>query len=203
MKFFGDEVTGYGILATVLIVLQIMYYISQLNFSIRISLFKKTLSWKQYNKLIRKLAKKIKGSGIDYKMIVAFGRGGAFCAASLSCNLGSIPVLILDREYITEDGLKTAKFYEEQIKMDPKYESMKKDHILVLSQQSDPGITLNALESIMKRSGFVNIDRCAVLKSNKTTDADLRYCAYEYSPDKKCKKFPWEKNKGYKDIMAG
>lgn len=205
MKFFSDDITIVEIIAFVLVILQILFYIVQL-FNLIISpitanKFRKFMSWRQYNKLIDKLAKSIKKGGINYKMIVGIGRGGAICAASLSCRLESIPILALDREYITGNNSKIVSFYEDQIILNNKYDEMKKEHILILSQQSDPGITLSALEKVMQNSGFQKIDKCAVLKSEKTNDVDLRYCAFTCSADKKCKKFPWEKQKDYKDIM--
>lgn len=205
MKIFSENITIVEIIAFALVVLQVLYYIVQLFYlivsPITANKFRKYMSWKQYNKLIDKLAKSIIKSGNNYKMIVAFGRGGAICAASLSCRLGSIPVLALDREYLTGKNSKIVSFYEDKIILNNKYCEMKKEPILILSQQSDPGITLSALEKVMQNSGFERIDKCAVLKSEKTSDVDLRYCAYMYSADKKCKKFPWENQKQYKDIM--
>jgi len=191
----------YTIISLPVLLLQGLYYLRVVFEPLSANIFSKYMSWRKFNRLIKRLAEKIKKGGRTYSMIVAAGRGGAICAGCLSSYLGSIPVLVLDRKYIAGGNVKTAQFYEEQVVINSQFSILKRDKILLLSQQSDPGITLTEIAKVMRESGFTDMDQCAVLKSEKTADTGILYWAKQYAADKRCKKFPWEKNKGYKDIM--
>lgn len=201
MPFFSDEISVFNIIVLVVALLEGLVYIQSLFGSITANRINKYMSWGRFNRLIKSLANKIISSHRKYDLIVAYGRGGAICAGCLSSYLGSIPILILDREYSIINGNKIANFYESQIILDKSFSYLKNGKILLLSQQSDPGITLKTAEIVLKNSGFINIDKYAILKSEKSTDIDLIDFAYEYSSGRNCKKFPWEKSKNYKDVM--
>lgn len=201
MSFFSDEISVFSLITLVVAILEGAVYIQSLIAPITSNKISKYMSWRRFNRLIKKLAKKIIDGNRSYDMIVAYGRGGAICAGCLSSHLRSIPVLILDRKYISSSEGKLAEFYETQIVLDDKYAYLKNGRILLLSQQSDPGISLKKAEDVLRNSGFKNIDHYAILKSQKSMDVNFIDFAYEYSSDKKCKKFPWEKEKNYVDIM--
>ena len=203
MNFFSKDVAICDIILFVFSVIEGLWILHTIFAPISGGRFGKYMSWYRCSKLIKALAKQIENSNKNYKMIVAFGRGGAICAGLLSCYLGSIPVLVLDREYESmKEGKNQAEFYESKIILDSKYDSFKNSHILLLTQRSDPGITLEKIATVMKNSGFQYMDQCAVLKSQKTMNKNIIYCGHIYSPgDKTFKKFPWERIKQYKDIM--
>lgn len=201
MKLFNDEVSISSLIIFIVAILEGVCYIHSLIAPITASKISKYMSWRRFNRLIKSLANKIINDSRKYDMIVAYGRGGAICAGCLSSYLGSIPVLVLDRKYIEIRDSKIAKFYEPQIILDKESVHLKEGKILLLSQQSDPGITLKKAEEVLQNSGFTNIDHYAVLKSKKSMDINFIGFAYEYSSENKCKRFPWEKIKNYKNIM--
>jgi len=201
MKFFNNKPDIYTILCSILLIIEILHYLRVWIEPITANRISKYMSWRKFDHLIQKMAKEIKKDNKQYGMIVSVGRGGAICAGCLSSYLNSIPILVLDREYIIENGTRKAIFYESGVTINSNYSHLKNKNVLLLSQQSDPGITLKEIEKIMTNSGFTNLEKCAVLKSDKTADSDIIYCGKKYSSDKKCKKYPWEKHKGYKDIM--
>lgn len=203
MNFFSTDVAICDIIIFVFGVIEGLWILYTIFAPISEGVFGKYMSWYRFNRLIKSLAKQIEASGIKYKMIVAPGRDGAICAGLLSCYLGSIPVLVLDREYeTTATGQKYARFHESKIILDPHYDNIKESRILLLTQRSDPGITLEKIAKIMEDSGFKYMDQCAVLKSQKSMNTNIKYCGHNYlSGEKKFKKFPWERIKQYRDIM--
>ena len=202
MNLFNEQISVFGLITLIVLLLEGANYMRELFSPIDNVKFGKYMSWRRLNRLIKQLAQEITDSGNEYKMIVAPGRGGAICAGLLSCYLESIPVLILDRKYKEGPNGIFASFYETRVEFDKdEFNKIKDEKILLLTQQSDPGITLKEMKSVLEKSGLTNIEQCAVLKSNKSCNKDIRFCAYQYSSEKKCKKFPWEKLDTYKDIM--
>ena len=201
MKLFNEGTDLSSVILLAVGILEGIHYLYYIFEPITASKIGKYMSWRKFDKLIKKIADQIKKDNKRYAMIVAAGRGGAICAGCLSSYLESIPVLVLDRKYLDGGGTRKATFYESKVVIDERFQLLKNEKILLLSQQSDPGITLSEIEKVMANSGFSYMDQCAVLKSDKTADTDIKYFAQSYSSNKKCKKFPWEKHKGYMDIM--
>ena len=187
-----------GYFSLVLILLQIANQLVMLYSPIRANIFiHKYFSWKEVNIFIDKLAKKIKEENVDYGMICGTGRGGGILAALLSYKLGLVPVLVLDRQYVIDDTnhQRTSLCIEKKIFWDDHYKELLNKPVLLITPQSDPGVTLNKYREILKQSGFIgSIDKCAIIASERTLDVDLKYVLRRYKPDTKCRKFSWEKN---------
>ncbi len=186
-----------GYFSLLLVVLQIINQAIALFTPIKSTFFShKYFSWKEVNRFIDKLAKQIKDSNIEYGMICGTGRGGGILAALLSYKLDLVPVLVLDRKYVIDDvnNNRTSICIENTIKIDDNFKDLLGKPVLLITPQSDPGVTLNVFREHLKQSGFTgNIDKCAILSSVRTLDVDLKYTLYRYQPDTKCRRFPWEK----------
>ena len=187
-----------GYLSIVLVLLQILNETINLLGPFVSICSRKYFTWREMDKQIKKLSKKIKNDNINYAMICGTGRGGSILASMLSYQLDLTPVLAFDRKYIinSEDSTLDSKCIIEKFILQKDYENIKSKRILLITPQSDPGVTLNHFKEVLKASGFSGkIDKCAIVKSSRTRDTDLRYYLYSYDPTrKKCKKFPWEKN---------
>lgn len=191
-----------GIISFLVLLLEGVYYLQEIIKPFYENKIRKVMSWREFDKLIDKLAKQVTTNNHSkYSLIVGMGRGGGFCAAYLSCKLESIPIIVLDRDYQIINNSKTAVFHENKIIFDETVlKKINEKKVLIVSQQSHPGISIPELEKVLVNSGIKNIETCAVLKSDKTAD-NLNYWALEYTQGKKCKKFPWENDKNYVDIM--
>lgn len=187
-----------GYFSLILVILQIVNQVIMLLSPIKANIFtRKYFSWREINRYIEKLAKKIQEDNIEYGMICGTGRGGGILAALLSYKLGLVPVLVLDRKYVIDDTnhQRSSLCIEEKVILDNHYIELLNKPILLITPQSDPGVTLNKYRDILKQSGFCgNIDKCAIIASVRTLDVDLKYVLRRYKPDTKCRKFPWEKN---------
>lgn len=187
-----------GYFSLILVVLQIANQLIMLYSPIKANIFnKKYFSWREVNRYIIKLAKKIQEDNIEYGMICGTGRGGGILAALLSYKLGLVPVLVLDRKYVIDDTnhQRSSLCIEEKVVLNNHYIELLNKPILLITPQSDPGVTLNKYRDILKQSGFCgSIDKCAIIASVRTLDVDLKYVSRRYKPDTKCRKFPWEKN---------
>lgn len=187
-----------GYFSLLLIILQIINQVFTLLIPIKSTFFtRKYFSWKEVDRFIDKLAKQIKESNIEYGMICGTGRGGGILAALLSYKLNLVPVLVLDRKYAIDDVNKnrTSICIEDKVEIDNNFKELLDKAVLLITPQSDPGVTLNQYREKLRRSGFTgDIDKCAILSSVRTLDVDLKYTLYRYQPDTKCRHFPWEKN---------
>lgn len=187
-----------GYLSLLLIILQIINQIILLFSPIKSSiLFRKFFTWKEIYKFVDKIAKIIKENNDEYGMICGTGRGGGILAALLSYKLDLVPVLVLDRRYIIDKNAngRDSECIENQIILNDKYKDLLDKPVLLITPQSDPGVTLNKYKEVLKSSGFRGvIDKCAIIASERTLDVDLKYTIYKYKPNTKCRKFPWEKN---------
>lgn len=186
-----------GYFSFLLVILQIINQIINLFTPIKSTFFtNKFFSWKEVYRFIDKLAKQIKDSNVEYGLICGTGRGGGILAALLSYKLNLVPVLVLDRKYVIDDtnNSRTCIFIEKSIVVDDFFKDILDKPVLLITPQSDPGVTLNIFREHLKKSGFTgNIDKCAILSSIRTMDVDLKYTLYRYQPDTKCRHFPWEK----------
>lgn len=186
-----------GYFSLLLVVLQIINQVITLFTPIKSTFFThKYFSWKEVDRFIDKLAKQIKDSNIEYGMICGTGRGGGILAALLSYKLDLVPVLVLDRKYVIDDvnSNRTSVCIEDSVVIDDNFKDLLGKPVLLITPQSDPGVTLNVFREHLKQSGFTgSIDKCAILSSVRTLDVDLKYTLYRYQPDTKCRHFPWEK----------
>lgn len=187
-----------GYLSLLLVILQIINEIIMLYSPIKANVFtRKYFTWKEIDRFIEELKKRIKESNIEYGMICGTGRGGGILAALLSYKLGLVPVLVLDRKYVIDDtnNQRTSLCIEQKVILNDYYKDLLNKPILLITPQSDPGVTLNKYREILKQSGFsASIDKCAIIASERTLDVDLKYVVHRYKPSTKCRKFPWEKN---------
>ena len=107
------------------------------------------------------------------------------------------PILVIDREYYIDDsnnGERSSRCYFDKVNVDKNYSEYKEKPVLLITSQSDPGITLNKYKEVLINSGFSGrIDKCALLRSSRTLDTDLKYFLHTYEPTTKCRRFPWEK----------
>ena len=186
-----------GYFSLVLVILQIVNQLIMLFSPIKLNVFtRKFFTWKEINKFIDELAQKIQSENKDYGMICGTGRGGGILAALLSYKLNLVPVLVLDRKYIIDEtnNERTSMCIENQVVLHDEYKDLYEKPILLITPQSDPGVTLNKYRKVLKDSGFKNIiDKCAIIANERTLDVDLKYVLHYYKPNTKCRKFPWEK----------
>lgn len=186
-----------GYFSLLLIILQIINQIITLLSPIKSTLFtRRYFTWKEVNRFIDKLAKQIKDSNVEYGLICGTGRGGGILAALLSYKLNLVPVLVLDRKYVIDEnnGIRTSICIEDSVVINEDFTDLLDKPVLLITTQSDPGITLNKYRENLRQSGFTSdIDKCAIISSVKTVDVDLKYTLYRYQPDTKCRHFPWEK----------
>ena len=184
-------------LSLLLIILQITNQIITLFIPIKSTFFtRKYFSWKEVDHFMDKLAKRSREDNVEYGMICGTGRGGGILAALLSYKLNLVPVLVLDRKYVIDEinNDRTSICIEDNIIINKDFEDLLSKPVLLITPQSDPGVTLNNYRKNLKHSGFTgNIDKCAILSSVRTLDVDLKYTLYKYKPDTKCRHFPWEK----------
>lgn len=186
-----------GYFSMLLVILQIINQSITLFSPIKLNFFThKFFSWKEVNRFIDKLAKQIKDSNIEYGLICGTGRGGGILASLLSYKLNLVPVLVLDRKYVIDDILnnRTSICIEKSVVINDDFKYILDKPVLLITPQSDPGVTLNVFREQLRQSGFTgSIDKCAILSSVRTLDVDLKYTLYRYQPDTKCRHFPWEK----------
>lgn len=194
MKFL--DYAGY--FSMLLIVLQLLNEIRKLVSPIKSNfIFGKYFSWYQTDKFLNNIAKQINNSNIEYGLICGTGRGGGILASLLSYKLNLTPVLVMDRKYTVDQlhGKRSSICMEELIVLKDDFKELYNKPVLLITPQSDPGITLNKYVEVLKSSGFKsNIDKCAIIASKRTLDVDLKYVIKKYDPDSTCKKFPWEKH---------
>ena len=185
-----------GYFSLLLIFLQIINQLIILCTPIKANRFTKYFSWREVNKFIENLSKKIREDNIEYGMICGTGRGGGILAALLSYKMNLVPVLVLDRKYVIDEtnGERSSICIEQKVSLNEQFKDLLDKPVLLITPQSDPGVTLRKYKKILQDSGFTgNIDKCAIIASERTMDVDLKYTLYRYKPDTKCRKFPWEK----------
>lgn len=187
-----------GYFSLFLVILQIINQIIILYSPIKANIFtRKYFSWREVNRFVEKIAKRIQEDNIEYGMICGTGRGGGILAALLSYKLRLVPVLVLDRKYVIDDikHERASLCIEQKVILDSQFQNLLKKPVLLITSRSDPGVTLNKYREILKQSGFSGtIDKCALIASERTLDVDLKYVLRRYKPDTKCRKFPWEKH---------
>lgn len=158
---------------------------------------RKYFTWKEVNKQISKIAEQIKNKNKHYGLICGTGRGGAILGSLLSYKLDLTPILSFDRKYIIngENSNLTSRCIINEVALSDADQDLKSKPVLLITPQSDPGVTLNKYKEILRESGFTgSIDKCAILKSDRSLDTNIEYFIYSYSTAQKCRKFPWEKN---------
>lgn len=192
------EVLNYaGYISLVLMILQVINELRKIISPIKSNFFiGKYFSWREVDRYISKLADVIKETNTEYGMICGTGRGGGILAALLSYKLDLTPVLVLDRKYAIHhvSGNRGSICIESNITLDSKFNELYSKPILLITPQSDPGITLNKYKEVLENSGFKgHIDKCAIIASERTLDTDLKFCLKKYKPNTTCKKFPWER----------
>jgi probable phosphoglycerate mutase len=175
-------------------------------FTIRELFFQKKFSWRIINRMVKKICKNINNSGVEYSAIIGIGRGGAIFASMMSYELMSynhkfLPIIAFDRQYQDFDGRKKAVPILKNIQFIPQFSEIKDKPVLLVSQKSDPGITINEYRDVLVSSGFTTIDICAVLKSKLTGDTNIKYFYAEYKHSTNIKSFPWFHKQP--DIMTG
>lgn len=167
-------------------------------FTIRELFFQKKFSWRIINRMVKKICKNINKSGIEYSAIIGIGRGGAIFASMMSYELMRrtnrfLPIIAFDRQYQNFDGRKRAVPIIQDINFIPQFDNIKAGNVLLVSQKSDPGITINEYRDTLVNSGFQseNIHICAILKSKLTGDTNIKYFYAEYNQNTKVKSLPW------------
>lgn len=186
-----------GYISLFLMSLQLINELRSLLVPIRSNFFNgQFFTWREVYRFIDRLAKRIKEDNIEYGMVCGTGRGGGILAALLSYKLGLIPVLVLDRKYIIDDSAhtRTSVCIEEAVILDSQFDDLYNKPVLLITPQSDPGITLDHYKEVLIGSDFRGgIDKCAIIASERTMDVDLKYCLQRYRPNTKCRRFPWER----------
>lgn len=185
-----------GYFSLLLIFLQIVNQVIILCTPIKAGTFTKYFTWREVNKFVDILSKKIKEDNIEYGMICGTGRGGGILAALLSYKMNLVPVLVLDRKYAIDEtnDERTSICIEQEVVLNEQFKELLDKPVLLITPQSDPGVTLKKYKKILQDSGFTgNIDKCAIIASERTMDVDLKYTLHRYKPDTKCRKFPWER----------
>lgn len=189
-----------GIFSFALVILQIINQLILLYSPIKNTLFtRKYFTWREIERQIKKIAKMVKESNVDYGIICGTGRGGGILGSMLSTKLNNIPVLVIDRKYVKINNTPVIDMFVTEVEINQRYKNIKDKPVLLITSQSDPGITLEEYKRMLIKSGFKEVHKCAILKSKKTLDVDIKYSISTYEPSTKCRKFPWTKKS--KDIM--
>lgn len=188
-------------LGYILLVLQVLheglYFISlpiTSNF-----LISKYFSWREVERFADKIAKKISAEGTRYGLIVGTGRGGGILAALMSYRLDLVPVLIFDREYKYVKQKDTERLVSECNELKIEFNQANKDildkPILLITARSQNGVTLDKYIEVLRNSGFTGqIDKCPFILSDDSQDKhSSKYYVATYGDNRKCRRFPWEK----------
>lgn len=188
-------------LGYILLVLQVLheglYFISlpiTSNF-----LISKYFSWREVERFADKIAKKISVEGTHYGLIVGTGRGGGILAALMSYRLDLVPVLIFDREYKYVKQKDTERLVSECNELKIEFNQANKDildkPILLITARSQNGVTLDKYIEVLRNSGFTGqIDKCPFILSDDSQDKhSSKYYVATYGDNRKCRRFPWEK----------
>lgn len=152
---------------------------------------RKVYRWKEVQTMVIDVARKIKNDKVKPDLIVATGRGGAVIGALLSYEFESVPLLVIDRKYISHNGRKSVELFLTHMTVGSTFENLKNGTTLLVTSKSDPGITLNVYKDFLESTGFSNIIKCALLKSKTSIDYDIKYCFLEFENRKSYKEFPW------------
>lgn len=134
-----------GYFSLFLVILQIINQIIILYSSIKANIFTiKYFSWREVNRFVEKIAKRIQEDNIEHGMICGTGRGGGILAALLSYKLRLVPVLVLDRKYIIDDikHERASLCIEQKVILDSQFQNLLKKPVLLITSRSDPGVTL-------------------------------------------------------------
>lgn len=194
----------FAFLGAVLLLLQIIheavYFLSPVTDNIFTS---KYFSWKEVEKFADKIANQIQESEVNYGLIVGTGRGGGILAALLSYRLNLKPVLIFDRKYriMDNNGVPqlTSTCNELKIEFDESFKSLLDEPVLLVTARSQAGVTLDKYIAVLRASGFKGaIDKCPFILSDDSNDkpnAKYYIATYGYGYNKKCREFPWQKDK--------
>ena len=190
------SITIIGILSFVLLIFQLIHEVIDIIYTpLKDSIWvRKYFSWRDIERLADKMVRKIKGSGVQYGLIVGTGRGGGILAALLSYRMDLIPVLVFDRNYIIDDNRNqtlTSLCNIKAFEMNDDYLEIKKKPVLLVTSRSQAGVTLNQYIEVLRNSGFTgNIDKCPFILNNGSVDAEVKYFIAEYSDTVKCRRFP-------------
>ncbi len=131
-----------GYFSLFLVILQIINQIIILYSPIKANIFtRKYFSWREVNRFVEKIAKRIQEDNIEYGMICGTGRGGGILAALLSYKLRLVPVLVLDRKYIIDDikHERASLCIEQKVILDSQFQNLLKKPVLLITSRSDPG----------------------------------------------------------------
>lgn len=151
-------------------------------------------TWSEVENMVKRLAIEIKTTGCSPGLICGTGRGGGIIAALLSYQLGAVPVLVFDRLYLQTEGSLNVETLLAEISLPSEYEYIKEKPTILVTPQSDPGITLSAYAFVLRKNGFQNVRKAALQKSRKSLDKDLDLFVFEYDSVSRVREFPWVKD---------
>ena len=159
---------------------------------VSIPIIGKCFSWRKINLMVKKICKKINQAPEPFSSIVGIGRGGAIFSSLMSYELDKVPfVLVVDRKYKIVDEIKETIIIADNVEFKQKFRKLLDEPVLLVSQRADPGTTINAYRSFLKKIGFKRISVCAVLVSENNCCADIPYFYKKYGSNKRTKSFPW------------
>jgi hypoxanthine phosphoribosyltransferase len=156
--------------------------------------WRKFYTWKEIDQFAFQLANQIKTDGINPSLVCGIGRGGGILGALISYRLGTVPFIVIDRIYKYENGLKSAAVILKEIELKSEFNKFKEGPIILVTPQSDPGITLGPCRAFLEANGFQNIKKCVILRSAKSLDGDIAYQVKTYERSAEIKSFPWSRD---------
>lgn len=175
-------------------IIGVLVSIAGLTFAIR-SRWRRVYTWNEISEFSKKLSNYITEKEIKPSLICGIGRGGGILGGLLSYDLSSIPLIVIDRIYEDSGSQKTVKIIFNKIEIQKAFNDLTQGTVLLVTPQSDPGITLGPCADFLKQSGFKHIVKCVILKSRKSLDTDIDIFIEEYEPTSRVRQFPWSVNK--------
>lgn len=161
---------------------------SLLSFLPFISIFSK-LSWRKAKYGAKMIAEQLAGTETNKayspSIIIGIGRGGAVFGALISYNLKNIPVAVLEREYIFENGVR-----RESPLFDLYIPKELLTRVLLVAGESHTGETMKCLSNYIKTLGAKEI-RHAVFYMQKNHDLPV-VIHYKARTGKTFNLMPWQ-----------
>ena len=199
--FTLSQINILSLLGYILLILQLLHEgIYFFSLPITDSLFiSKYFFWREVERFADKIAKQISVKGIPYGLIVGTGRGGGILAALMSYRLDLVPVLIFDREYKyvkqRDTEILVSECNELKIEFNQANKNILDKPILLVTARSQSGVTLDKYIEVLRNSGFTGqIDKCPFILSDDSQDKhSSKYYVATYGENRKCRRFPWEK----------
>lgn len=145
---------------------------------------REVLSWDQFGRAARDLARSVWTSGFDPEIIVCVARGGLIPAGALAYALDKKSLLVLNVEFYT--GIGTTLRDPRLLDPIPENHGMSGKRILIVDDVADSGRTLQFVKEICEE--YTDQIRVAVLYQKPVSVVD---CEYVWKNTDQWISFPW------------